>query len=54
MNLNFIGLAPIVNFINFLRAAFMHADPESAKKTVKLSIFFAPLGSLSAKADHRT
>jgi len=31
-----------VYFINVQRAAFFtHADPESAKKTVKLSVFFA-------------
>ena len=28
-----------VNFTNILRAAFTHADPKSAKKTVKLSSF---------------
>ncbi len=39
-----------VNFINILPAAFMHADPKSAKNTVKLSIFFALLGSAGAKA----
>jgi len=31
---------PGVNFIIFLLAAFMLADPKSAKKTVKLSVFF--------------
>jgi len=42
-------------FINILLAAFTHADPESAKKkTVKLSAFFALLGSACAKAAHRT
>jgi len=30
---------PGVNFINFLRTAFAHADHESVKKTVKLSVF---------------
>jgi len=30
-----------VNFINVLRAAFMHADPKSAKDTDDLSIFIA-------------
>jgi len=29
-----------LNFINVLRAAFTHVDPESAMKTIKLSIFF--------------
>jgi len=28
-------LTPGVDFINILRAAFMHADPNSAKNTVK-------------------
>ena len=32
-------LIPGVNFINILRAAFMGADPKSAKKTVKSSSF---------------
>ena len=31
---------PGVNFTNFIRAAFKHADPKSAKKTVKLSSFW--------------
>jgi len=42
-----------VNFINILWATFTPADPKSAKKTVKLSIFFALLGSALAKAAHR-
>jgi len=45
---------PVVNFINILRTAFTHKDPKSAKKTVKLSVFFTLLGSASAKATHRT
>jgi len=45
---------PWVNFINILREPFMHADPESAKKTVKLFVFFALLGSVLAKAAYRT
>jgi len=44
---------PGVNFISILQAAFTCADPESAKKTVKLSVFFALLGSTHAKADRR-
>ena len=44
---------PGVNFINVLRAAFTHADPESAKKTVKSSSFFALLGSARVKAARR-
>jgi hypothetical protein len=39
-----------VNFINILHIAFKHADPKSAKKTVKFSVFFAILGSACAKA----
>jgi hypothetical protein len=31
----------------------MRTDPESAKKTVKLSVFFALLGSAHLKAAHR-
>ena len=42
-----------VNFTNILQAAFTHADPKSAKKTVKLSSFFALLGSACVKAAHR-
>ena len=45
---------PGFNFTNVLRAAFTRANPKSAKKTVKLSSFFALLGSTSAKAAHRT
>ena len=41
---------PGVNFTKVLKAAFTPADPESAKKTVKLSSFFALLGSSSVKA----
>jgi len=39
-----------VNFTNVLRAAFTLKDPKSAKKTVKLSSFFALLGSALVKA----
>jgi hypothetical protein len=43
-----------LNFINILQAAFMCADPKSAKKAVKLSVsLFALSGSVRAKADHR-
>ena len=45
---------PGVNFINVLREALKCADPKSAKKTVKLSVFFALLGFTGAKAAHRT
>ena len=44
----------VVNFTNILQAAFKRADPTSAKKTVKLSSFFALLGSAHVKATRRT
>ena len=43
-----------VNFTNILWAALTRADPKSVKKTVKLSSFFALLGSVSLKAARRT
>ncbi len=39
-----------VNLTNILQAAFTRADPESAKNTVKLSVFFALLESASTNA----
>jgi len=45
---------PGVNFINVLQAAFMHADPESAKKLATWLSFFDILGSGYVKAAHRT
>ncbi len=42
-----------VNFSNIQQAPLMHAVPESAKKTVKLSVFLALLGSAHAKAAHK-
>ena len=36
-----------------LRTAFRHADPESAKKQLDLTVFFALLGSASVKAARR-
>jgi len=39
-----------VNFTNILQAAFMHADPKSAKNTVKLSVFLALSKSEHVKA----
>ena len=45
---------PGVNFTNVLRAAFTPADPESGKKLLDLTVFFALLGSAGAKAAHRT
>jgi hypothetical protein len=42
-----------LSFINVLRTAFTLKDPKSVKKTVKLSIFFTYLGSMSVKAVRR-
>ena len=41
---------PGVNFTNILQAAFMHEDPKRAKKTIKLSSFYAILGSARVRA----
>ena len=43
-----------VNFTNILQASFTHLDPKSAKKTVKLSSFFALWGSARVKAVCKT
>ena len=43
-----------INFTNVLRAAFTFADPESAKKLLNLTVFFALLVSAGVKAAHRT
>ena len=43
-----------VNFTNVLRAASTRADPESAKKLIDLTVFFALLGSVCVKAARRT
>jgi len=48
-----MNLTPGVNFINILWAAFVGADPQSAKKAVKLSVFFPLSGSASAKPARR-
>ncbi len=61
--ISFIGLSPVlpllfamgqqlqgVNFTNILNAAFKNADPKSAKKTDSLTVFFALLGFVLAKA----
>ncbi len=42
-----------VNFINILWRAFTPADPKSAKKTVKPSVFFVLFGSARAEAAHK-
>ncbi len=44
---------PRLNFINVLCTAFTWPYPKSVKKTVKLSICFAPLGSMSVKATRK-
>ncbi len=49
----FIASAPGINFINVLQTAFTLADSKSAKKKVKLAVFFVPFGSVHAKAAHR-
>ncbi len=43
-----------VNFINVLRTAFALVDPESVKNTVRSSVSFTLLGSMSVKAVRRT
>jgi len=43
-------MAPWVNFINVLQAAFTHADSKSTKKTDNLTVFLALLGSAHVKA----
>jgi len=42
-----------VNFINILHEVLKRADPKSAKKTVKLSLFFAFLESVRVKAGRK-
>ena len=41
---------PGVNFTNILHAAFTYADLKSTKNTVKLTVFYALLGSACVKA----
>ncbi len=41
----FMILTHRVNVINVIGAAFTQTDPESAKKTDHLTVFFALLGS---------
>ncbi len=43
----------IYNFTNIIHIAFMRADHKSAENTVKLSVFFALLGSAQVKAAHK-
>jgi len=42
------------NICLIIKTTFMLADPKSARKTVKLSVFIALLGSWCTKAAHRT
>jgi len=49
-----VALGPTgANFINVLQAGFIRANPESAKKTDDLTVFFVLLGSVSVKAAHK-
>ena len=51
----FVWLAPLrVNFNNVLAAAFVRADPKSAKKTDNFTVFFALSGSACVKVANRT
>jgi len=53
--LGIIRVSPYVKFTNILRAAFIRADPKSAKKTVMFNqCLFALLGSLRIKAARKT
>jgi hypothetical protein len=47
-------LTPEINFINVLRTAFMHVDPESVKIQSNPQFLFTLWGSTCAKAAHRT
>jgi len=40
-------------FHQHLRSAFTHTDPESAKKSDSLTVFFALLGSSQVRADRK-
>ena len=44
-----VKFTPWVNFTIILQAAFMPADPKSAKKTSQVKQLFALLGSASVK-----
>jgi len=41
---------PGVNFINVLRTAFTHVDPECAKKDVKSAVSFGTFGNYERKS----
>jgi len=49
-----VKLTPGLNFINILPKAFTREDPKCIKMTVRLSICFIFLGSMSVKASHKT
>ncbi len=46
-------LTPVLNFTDILEATFARLDPESAKNTDKLPVFFTFLGSDQVKAAHK-
>jgi len=46
------GFGPFTQF-RTLHGAFMRTDHKSAENTVKLSVFFALLGSAQVKAAHK-
>jgi len=48
-----VNFDPGVYFTIILPAAFEHADPKGAKKTDRLNVFFALLGSRCIKADYK-
>jgi len=48
------AITPWVNINNVLRATFACADTKIAKNTDDLTVFFALLGSVSAKAACKT
>jgi len=45
-----LKLRPGLNFINVLRTAFTHVDPECAKKTVKSAVSFGAFGTYERKS----
>jgi len=49
-----LRLTPGVNFTNILQAALTCSDPESAKKTVKLSVFIEHSVSACIKGESKT
>jgi hypothetical protein len=49
-SLPIIFTTPGLNFINILRTAFTHVDPEYAKKTVKSAASFGAFGTYERKS----